>query len=604
MLLVVLTSLPVLCLALGLGQEPNPPTWPDSVSIFSPESSTEEIESVVNAAYAINGGNPVDTCGNGEFSIERFAFMFLPGTYESIDVPIGYYTSVYGLGLSPTDTVFNGAKGPYAEEACGQFTIGALGTFWRSAENFHTKTDYPWAVGSGMSWVVSQAAPLRNVKVDSDLLLFEYLDEYCCAAGYASGGWASGVEVGGKVAFGSQQQYMVRSSSSEVGFETPVWNGVFAGVNGAPLAQCGLGGEESPQASISVVDGVPLVAEKPYMTSLDNGATFQLIVPTVQSDPGPGVAWSSAGFKQYTTIEFSDVYVATAADTSATMNDRLKAGLHLVVTPGIYTLDTALYVQFENQVILGLGIATLTAPLNGEPCILIGDVPGVRVAGLLLQAAASVSTAAMLQVGGGTYQGVPSNPTVLSDVFVRVGGPEVSDMGPVGAMFLIQSGYTIIDNTWLWRADHGSDGQSVYNGNNPAKNGLVVRADNVYAYGLAVEHTTEDNVVWEGDSGVTIFFQAEIMYDALEPVWNHSCYRLGDGVNAHTGTGMGCYSFFRDAAVVVPIGIDTGLAKNVEIDKATSVYLNGQTGSGIANLYNNDGKFVNETVHVQYHCQE
>ena len=98
--------------------------------------------------------------------------MFTPGTYKT-DVPVGFYTSVYGLGESPTDTNFVGGKGVYAENGCGWFQVGALDTFWRSAENFHTSSAFAWAVGTGMAWAVSQAAPLRNVKVDNDLLFFE-----------------------------------------------------------------------------------------------------------------------------------------------------------------------------------------------------------------------------------------------------------------------------------------------------------------------------------------------------------------------------------------------------------------------------------------------
>jgi len=134
--------------------EPNPPNWPSSVSIFSPLMPNSEILAVVNAAFAVNGGDPRTTCGNGQFSNERYAFFFLPGTYQALDVPVGYYTSVYGLGVSPTDTVFNDGKGVYCEESCGSFSTGALQTFWRSAENFHTTSNYAWLVGNGMTWVI------------------------------------------------------------------------------------------------------------------------------------------------------------------------------------------------------------------------------------------------------------------------------------------------------------------------------------------------------------------------------------------------------------------------------------------------------------------
>ena len=39
----------------GTGPEPNPPIWPSSVHVFDPTST--DIEAVVQAAYALNGGH-------------------------------------------------------------------------------------------------------------------------------------------------------------------------------------------------------------------------------------------------------------------------------------------------------------------------------------------------------------------------------------------------------------------------------------------------------------------------------------------------------------------------------------------------------------------
>jgi hypothetical protein len=214
----------------------------------------------------------------------------------------------------------------------------------------------------------------------------------------------------------------------------------------------------------------------------------------------------------------------------------------------------------------------------------------------------NVRVGGMLEVGvSGTHPGSASNPTVLTDVFARVGGTSLG-VGPVSTMFLVQSGYTVIDNTWLWRADHGTYGLT-YNSQNPVTNGLVVKADNVFAYGLASEHTLEDNVVWEGNNGVTYFYQAEIMYDYTQPSWDHSCYKLGSGVSGHTATGLGCYSFFRDASVYAPAGINTNGAKGVVIDKAASVFLDGNQNSGINNVMDIDNMAVDSKLHVQYRCK-
>jgi len=55
-------------------------------------------------------------------------------------------------------------------------------------------------------------------------------------------------------------------------------------------------------------------------------------------------------------------------------------------------------------------------------------------------------------------------------------------------MTIVNSGNVIIDNTWLWRADHSVAG-IVPDSKNPCEAGLIVYGDNVIAYGLAVEHT-------------------------------------------------------------------------------------------------------------------
>jgi hypothetical protein len=47
---------------------------------------------------------------------------------------VGYYTHVLGLGLSPDNVVFSGAKGVYSEEGDYYFADGALDSFWRAAE--------------------------------------------------------------------------------------------------------------------------------------------------------------------------------------------------------------------------------------------------------------------------------------------------------------------------------------------------------------------------------------------------------------------------------------------------------------------------------------
>ena len=99
-----------------------------------------------------------------------------------------------------------------------------------------------------------------------------------------------------------------------------------------------------------------------------------------------------------------------------------RSGLHVVMSPGIYHLDEPLTLSHSGQVLLGLGLATLV-PTRQNAVVRVGDVDGVRVAGLLLQAgpqAGGAMSPALLEWGTGEHAGASSNPGVISDVFARV----------------------------------------------------------------------------------------------------------------------------------------------------------------------------------------
>lgn len=92
-----------------------------------------------------------------------------------------------------------------------------------------------------------------------------------------------------------------------------------------------------------------------------------------------------------TKVDFSQVFVATPDDEISKINEKLAAGLHLVLTPGVYSQDDSIKVTKSGTVILGVGFPTLTAG-NGTPSVVIEDVDGVRIAGILLQAGPEPTT--------------------------------------------------------------------------------------------------------------------------------------------------------------------------------------------------------------------
>jgi len=242
-------------------------------------------------------------------------------------------------------------------------------------------------------------------------------------------------------------------------------------------------------------------------------------------------------------------------------------------------LKSPLNLDFENQVLLGLGIATLVAA-SGTPAVTVGNVNGVRVAGILLEAGTEVSDS-LLEWGltDQRFAGSAANPGVLSDVFARVGGPAKYTPAQAKTMVRINSGHVIIDNAWFWRADHLEGGGLVKDGENPCEVGAVINGDDVTAYGLKVEHALTDQVQWNGNRGKTFMFQGEMPYDVTQANFGdkgYTGYRVGSNVTEHVGHGIGVYHFFRDYAVTAKSAIVAPVSLEGSFESPLAVFLNGK----------------------------
>lgn len=221
---------------------------------------------------------------------------------------------------------------------------------------------------------------------------------------------------------------------------------VFVGVDGAPSSHCGNSGGQP----FVTVDSTPVAAEKPYIT-VDSSGSYWLQVPRIGSSTR-GVDYSPSSTRS---ISFESVYVSSPSDSAATLNSKLAQGLHLVLTPGIYSIDAPLLVAFDDQVILGIGMATLVSTATSDPMMLVTATRGVRLAGLMFDASPSSSRSmVMLKWGSVKTPGDPGNPCVMHDVFLRVGGVD-SIYGPrqpkAGTMMVINTGNVIGDHLWIWR---------------------------------------------------------------------------------------------------------------------------------------------------------
>ncbi|SMD24591.1 hypothetical protein [Kibdelosporangium aridum] len=512
------------------------PDFGPNVTIFDPSMPVEQIQATLDATHAKQVDNEMGTT--------RYAYLFKPGTYGTADKPlqikVGYYTEVSGLGASPTDVVINGKIEVYNRclNNAGPNCI-ALVNFWRTLSNLSLNINAKGQDGCRSSanfWAVSQAVSLRRLNIaGGGLSLMDY-----CTDGpqYASGGFIADSKLPATTN-GSQQQWLTRNSEV-ASWSNGVWNQVFSGVVGAP--------DDSafPTPPYTTLENTPVSREKPYLF-VDTKGKYNVRVPSAAKGTR-GITWAN-GMTPGRTIPISDFYVAKPGDSVHTINAHLALGKHLLLTPGLYDIARSIQVLWPNTVVLGLGHATLTAVRGATP-LEVADVPGVVVAGVTIDAGLQESPV-LLRVGKrhGWGWSSPSNPTTLSDVYFRVGGPHV---GKTDTALEINSDNVLIDHTWVWRADHGVEGFTDTQrwNTNTGRKGAVVNGDNVTATGLFVEHFQQYNTTWNGENGTTILYQNELPYDPpTQADWmngnveGYAGYKVGDKVRNHTLYGGGVYVF-------------------------------------------------------------
>ena len=260
----------------------------------------------------------------------------------------------------------------------------------------------------------------------------------------------------------------------------------------------------------------------------------------------------------------------------------MALGQNLILTPGVYHLAAPILVTRPNTVVLGLGFPTLV-PQNGTAAVQVLNVPGVKLADMIIDAGPKNSQS-LMQIGQPLPQsaGNPNDPSLVQDVFFRIGG---ATPGEATNSLVVDNSNVILDDIWAWRADHGN---GVGWTQNVAAHGVVVNGNNVTAYGLAVEHYQQSQVVWNGQNGENIFFQSEMPYDPpSQAAWMASPTterlsrrsRSGRKVTSFAGYGLGVYSFFDHG---VPIVADEAFQApdlpGVQFNDVFTRFLNGSGG--------------------------
>ena len=446
----------------GCTGQSNTPSFGPNVYVFNPGESAATINSTLNTIF--------NTQKTNQFGTQRYAELFMPGTYTGVEDNVGYYTSVQGLGQNPDSVALNGSD-VTADSFDG--TGNATDNFWRSAENMEITPS-----AGNDRWAVAQAGPFERMDVHGDLEL------YPASYGYASGGYIADSVVTGQASSVSQQQYYSKDSTFG-SWSGSVWNMVFSGVNGAPA-------QSFPSPPMTTLATTPVARDIPYLY-VDSSGSYNVFEPTLRTNAA-GPSWSSGSNTPGTSVPMSQFFVATPSNTAAQINAALAEGCNLLFTPGVYSISQTINVTSPNTVVLGLGFPTLV-PTGGVDTMHVADVDGVRLQGLLFDAGTANSNT-LLQVGpAGSAASHAANPVSVQDVFFRIGGDIA---GQATNSLVVNSNNTLLDDIWAWRADHGNAGTTGWTVNT-AQHGLVVNGNNVLATGLFVEHYQNYDVQWFGN---------------------------------------------------------------------------------------------------------
>ena len=550
--------------------------------IFEDTDNNSEVQSTINEIYK--------KTESGQFISDRQAFLFRPGTYsKDLMVDIGFYTQVAGLGISPEDTVLGNirvkAEWMKGFKPDGSINYSALCNFWRSVENLTT-------TANNTMWAVSQATSMRRMNIQGSLELHQ-------EGGYASGGFLADTKVRGRkysytdrktnklieteagISAGSQQQWLTRNTEMNR-WDGSVWNYVFVGCQVSSLygtdttPKNGPDGEW-PYVQNTKITNTPEIQEKPFLT-VDDAGNYGVFVPALRKNEA-GVSWDGASIEGET-LALDTFYVAKSSDSASKINAELAAGKNLILTPGVYNISEPISVQKENTVVLGLGYATLR-PVNGNQCMTVGNVGGVKIAGILFDAG-PVKSDTLLTVGTqGDKTSHADNPIALCDTFYRVGGADTTP-GTTTNCVIINSSDVIGDNFWVWRADHG---KGVGWTKNTADTGLIVNGDNVTTYGLMVEHFQKYQTMWNGNGGKCYMYQSELPYDIeSQSLWNapgtygYADYKVASNVTSHEGYGMGIYSCYQKSPCFLKSAVECPDTPGVKFTNVCTYSLSGNGG--------------------------
>ena len=576
---------------------------------IAPTDNIDAINNVVQEIFKKQNNSEA-----AQFNSGHYAIYYKPGDYTGTAcIPVGFYTHIGGLGKTPYDVKLNNIEVPayldytresaegrdYWNDGSGTWR-NATCNFWRSAENLSVvgtgEASVAEEVTDGRSlnnkkeyfnWAVAQAAPLRRVYSTRKT-------SYDWSYGWNSGGYTADCYFANDAGSASQQQYFTRNSVIKGDATGTLLNNFNIGVESESLPNAsnattlltGNGftnwnlAKSGTPGVITNITNTPESKEKPFLFLDDNGE-YQIFVPSLRKNT-KGISWSDTSMGEGEVVSLDKFYIAHEGDTAAKINKQLKDGKNIFFTPGQYDADEVIKVNNENTIVLGTGMATIVAD-NAEAAIEVADVDGVTVSGLVFDAGTKAKSKYLLKVGDKkTNTRHNDNPTLLQDLFFRVGGTTDKPTTAENAL-VINSNDVLNDHFWIWRADHGA---GVDWENTRSDYGMIVNGDHVHMYALLDEHFNKNDVLWNGEYGATYFLQNEKCYDPIsQEAWmshdglvnGYSAYKVSNKVKHHYAVGLGIYNVFintgenrdsKDVQIQLDNPIEVPNAEDVIIENA------------------------------------
>ena len=499
------------------------PDFGPNVAVFDPSMPSAAIQAEIDKVYAVQRRN--------EFGSERNALLFLPGEYK-VDVPVGFYTEVLGLGASPDGVHITGN----VHSDAASRNDNATTTFWRAAEGFSVTP-----TGGTMQWAVSQAVPFRRMHVRGNMVLNQ-------KHGWASGGWMSDSLIDGNVDSGTQQQWISRNC--EWGSWTGAnWNMVFVGVPHPPAG-------EWPDPPYTKIAQTPVVREKPFLAGGCRRQVQRARSGAAHQQLGHHLAWR---------IHTGEIHPAEQVLHCAA--GRRYGGEHQCATgqgqePAVY----AGHLRTE-------GRHPRDAAQHGGAGAWIRHAEADQRHGRHDHGRCGRDhrRRAAVRCGRGEVAGAARGRAEGKQ------GPAREESHLAARCFLPGRAARESGARWgIWRSTAttpssitpGSGGRTMARASagtaTPSANGLVVNGNDVTIYGLFVEHHQQFQVLWNGNGGRTYFYQSEIPYDPPTQASYTSAsgpngwasYKVADGVTSHEAWGLGIYSVFRHPDVVLSRAIE------------------------------------------------